>query len=875
MFGLLKRLILLGLFAIGSAFCCAARNNVQLDYTQLMLSGAEKNTKLCLVNDLDHREAFRIRADYGDMVIEAATEAGLIYGAQAVIDGKYEPGKVEKPDFDIRGTTLCLMPHGYRATLSPKLYPWFYDKAFMTRTLDSFADARLNTIFLWAGHMFPYIVEMPDYPEAASDIPPEQIKANQEQFRWFTSECEKRNIQVLLHFYNIHVSPPFAKAHKMRTNPSTPTPLLKEYTHYALTRYFKEFASVGLYACPGESIHSQYQLEWFRDIIFDAAKKSGKNPMIVIRDWTLNEEFRSSLKTLYDNVYSELKHNDESLTSPCPDLRHMQLEGIASGHIVNFHLVTDLVPMRWGSPVLLQESMQHLKKLGFIKGVEFFGQMFWKWPYTLDKLEPAQKGYFPKGPKLVSLDRDEIYFEAFGRYLWRSDRDPMKEQAYWTQYLAKKFGSHEVGELIYQWYVTSGPISPGLQNLNATKVGGFWPSVMLQNQSVDQILEYNKSLDETPYTLYRETGRARQRFYPRPFDEFFFNRYRKTYGLPKPGSLPPMYKEFAPYKKRLGINDLEQCHCMPVSQYAKALEEGTSIDFAMTPDKTASLLNALAKESLELARNAVKHANDSGFTDENREEMERFVTDSEMYVLATQTMIHKEQAAILKSRILIKPDSKLPEQFLESMEQSVISYKKLAALTTTTYLHGNDFQKSHWKDSGLKEFQNDLTKQRAWIEKGPPPGHSRILDDGSLRIEAEWMQGPWRIGTDKYTDFEGTGFAASPYALAAFEPVPMATSVQVKDAGNYTVWVRALKGGAHQDRALAVEVAGKRLKPTHKGNGPKEGAFFWEKAGIVKLNAGSVEFKIHPVGKRHSCADAIVLTPDANWKPGLVIKANK
>jgi len=111
------------------------------------------------------------------------------------------------------------MPHHYDATLSPELYPWFYDKEFMIRTLDAFTAERLNTIFLWAGHLFPYIVEMPDYPEASSDVSPEHVKANQEQFRWFINECEKRNIRVLLHFYNIHVSPPFAKKYGRGTIP--------------------------------------------------------------------------------------------------------------------------------------------------------------------------------------------------------------------------------------------------------------------------------------------------------------------------------------------------------------------------------------------------------------------------------------------------------------------------------------------------------------------------------------------------------------------------------------------------------------------------------------------------------------------------------
>ena len=840
----------------------AADKNPQAQYARSLLEKAAKGpVQLTTDQKLTHREAFRIVRKDARTVIEGGSSAGLIYGAAALTEGDFKAGAVQKPDFDIRGTTLCLMPHSYRATLSPKLYPWFYDKAFMARTLDAFAAARLNTIFLWAGHLFPYIVEMPDYPEAAADVPPEQVKANQAQFRWFTGECRRRNIQVLLHFYNIHVSPPFARKHRMRTNPTTPTPLLNAYVHYALTRYFKEFGSVGLYACPGEPIHSKHQLTWFRDVVFDAAKKSGKNPVIVIRDWTMNKEFRASLKTLYGNVYSELKHNDESLTSPCPDVRILQLEGIAAGHIVNFHLVTDLVPMRWGSPVLLQESMRHLKALGFVKGVEFFGQTFWKWPYTLDKLDPSQKGYSRKGPKLLSLDRDAIYFHAFGRYLWRSDRDPAKEREYWQRYLAGKFGSPKTGELLYRWYVTSGPISPGLQNLNATKVAGWWPAVMLHNQRVDQILTYNKRLDETPYTLYRETGRAGQRYYPRPFDAFFVERYRKAYGVPTGGKGPAMYKEFAVYKQRLGIADLAQRHCMPVSQYADALAAGRTVTEAMTPDKVASLLNTLAKESLALARGAVQHAGDPDTT----KELERVVTDSEMYVLATEALRHKVQAALLKARMLRGGGSALRETFAGHMAQSVKAYQKLAGLTQRTYLHGNDLMGTHWQPHGLREFQQDLSRQRAWLTRFNK--QPLVLPDGSVRIEAESMTGPWRKGNDKYAGYLGTGYAASWYAAKESTPAPMTASVRIAAAGEYTVWIRALVGGSHQDRALAVEIAGKRLAPTHAGKGPKGGAFVWAKAGRVKLPAAPAALRIHPVGKRHATADVLLLVPDADWKP--------
>jgi hypothetical protein len=687
----------------------AGTNDAPLTLARHKLAGAGNGAEIRIAPAIGHPEGFRIRTEGNKTVIEAGSGAGALYGVDALLKSDFESGRVEKPDFDIRGTTLPLMTGGgaYISTLSPKTFPWFFDKEFMIRALDTFADARLNTIFAWAGHIFPYIVEMPDYPEAAADVPPEQIKANQEQFLWFTTECEKRNIRVLVHFYIIHVSPPFAKHHSMKTNPHKPTPLLEEYTRYALTRYFETFPAVGLYACPGESLESKSQLNWFRDVIFDAAKKSGKNPVIVVRDWTLNANFRAQLKSLYDNVYSELKHNDESFTSPYPDVRHLHLEGLAAGHIVNVHgPAMDFQPMRWASPLAIQEAAQCWRRLGFVRGVEFFGTSFWAWPVSGDKVGKGE-------PRLLSLDRDAPYYAVFGRYLWRSDRPEDAERAYWKEFYARRFGSKEIGERIARWYEISGSISPGIQNLNATQVANYWASVLLMNQKLDQILTFNKRLDDVPYTLHREAGRAAQRYYPRPYDRYFFERYRQEHGLPKPGENAAMYNDFEPYKQRMQIKDIAQRHCMPVSQYAEYLERGEEVAGALTPDRVIRLLHKMAQEALELARAAVA----AGATGPHTDELERFVTDGELYVLATQAMIHKEDAAILKARMLLSKKTDTADEFLREMEQSVAVYEQLSKLTDGTYHWANDLRPGQrWSYQGLAEFRKDLADQKTWIE---------------------------------------------------------------------------------------------------------------------------------------------------------------
>lgn len=681
-------------------------NEVMMSYARSLLDDSGySNVRLKLVETIKNREAFRVVNEDGHKVVEAATPAGLIYGSQAVVRGDVHEGKLEQPKFEIRGTTLWIegAVSGKRITpyssqFDAGKFPWFFDRSFMTRYLDAMANARYNTIFVWASHPFPNILELQEYPNA-TNLTHEQLKQNQEQFRWFTAECQRRNIKVLLHFYNIHL--PDGLKDQFKAEPSwgasavtKPTPEIACYYRYILDCYFKEFSNVGLYICPGETLGSSYQLEWFRDVLFASAIKSGKNPLIVIRDWTMNMDFRLKISTLYENTYSELKHNDETFTSPVPDRRHEQWRGVLRGHIINLHgPPMDLQPMRWGSPVLISETVGEWLKLGFVKGAEIYALSCFDWPYTQDKLMPEQFGYREqvKGPVLLSLNRDLIYYDAFGRYLWGVDNNESEELEYWEEYLGRKYNSPAAGKALYQWYLLTGPISPGMQSLTAVKFGNFWATQMLQNQGIDEILNARRQIDDVPSTLTREAGRTNQVYYSQPVDSYFFNRYKDRYKLP----------------------DLTQRLSMPVAQYAAELAAGRTVTMAMTPDKVCDMLCILAaeaKESAIMARAAVVDPS-------SMEELSRFVTDSEMYLLSAEALRHKVQAAILKARMLTTGHADHSEAFLGHMEQSVSVYEKLAELTNLTYRNANDLMGRHWKNEGLAEFRKDLVDQHNWLKE--------------------------------------------------------------------------------------------------------------------------------------------------------------
>ncbi|MCC6125747.1 MAG: hypothetical protein IT426_12340 [Pirellulales bacterium] len=648
------------------------------EYARELLGQIPEGARPILKTDaaLDHPEAFSLRAAGSRAEIAGGGPAGLLYGVQQwLASPKAVPtGAVEKPDFELRGTVLFLMKEAsYDYQLTPTEFPWFFDRPLLTKYLDYLYANRINTIFLWSGNLFPSIVEMPEYPDAKS-LTSAEMARNQEQFAWFTRECAKRNISVLLHFYSIHLPKALADSRKIPMHYNKPDEFAAKFMRYCLERFLRVFDSVGLYVCPGEVLSSRYTAQWIRDVIIPAAKASEKNPRIVVRYWGLDAEgFKKHCAPEYDNFYTELKHNVEMVVSPIPDARHASIIGTAKKHIVNLHEIADIKPFRWGSPSFVREMVGAWKKAG-IDGAEVYGMVSWRWPYSLDRLEPQEEGFWPYGKKLITFERDAIWLEAIGRYLWKVDRPQAEEEAFWKAKLAEKFGNAEAGELFLKWYDTTGPVLPGLQNLTHVKNMNFYPTAVGKEQMVDAILDTKKCDADYP---------------ARPFDAQSFSRYKEKYGLP-------------------GLTDRM---AMPVAEFAEKMAAGQTVTDAMTPDKLVDLFVAMAEEGLALAEKGQAAAS------KNRDEAARFVTDSQALVLVTQAWREKVLAAIAKRAYQQTGAEKYADELREHLRKSIEIYLKLIALTELTYVNPTDMLMNlNWRN-GLRAFRIDMSLQLEFLDK--------------------------------------------------------------------------------------------------------------------------------------------------------------
>lgn len=685
----MKRISMLMLALFGAA---AAGASPVLDLVQQRIAPLGRSLTWRIDASLGDPEAFRLETSRdGSAVVVAGGEAGVLYGTNAVLAGPRDVvGMDGAPEFGVRGAVLMMLSPSwnYQSDLSPEIYPWFFDRPLMTRYLDMLAAARLNTLVLWSGHLFPHILDLPEYPDA-SQFSPAEIHRNQEQFRWLTQECEKRAITVLTHFYNIHISEHQAQAlgreGKTGARFEVPDPWVSAYYRTIIQRYLETFPNVGLYICPGESLAQDQQLPWFRDVIFKAVADSGKHPRLVLRDWTMADDFRAALPTMYDNLWSELKHNDETITSPWPDQRHQKWAHVLAGHIVNLHDPADAVPYRVGSPRLIGEIVQRWREAGIFTGAWFYPPQAWCWPGTLDTDAAGRDA------GLNAWDRDPLWHELEGRYLWHAERDPAAEQAWVARRLGDKFGDAAAGALLTRWYDLTGPILPGLQNLTAVRFGNFFPtSIGWVQAQVDDILSYRTDINDAP--LDGPTGLTKQRYYSQPVDAFTVDRYAAQHG------------PIGPERRSL-----------PIAQIAALQAAGQPLPKGvMRADWLIDEYLAMAQAARDLAAAAAaRPVNDPA-------ELARFVSDSECLVLTVRFYQLKVRAALAKRMYELTGDAAYAASLRTLMVDSVPAYTAMMTAAQRHYRAGSSmWDAKSWQRCLDDKVIPDRDAQLAWLAEHP------------------------------------------------------------------------------------------------------------------------------------------------------------
>jgi len=407
-------------------------------------------------------EGFRLLAASGGVRIAGFDDGGAMYGLLELANRVRQAGRLpenvdfsDAPAMTLRGTCIFLMKLGsYDYPVTPQEFPFFYDKQLWLQYLDFLAENRFNYIAFWNGHPFDYFVRLDRFPEAQAGMEPGLLQRNHDMLMWIANEAQRRHIWLMFQFYNIHTSVYFQKAHGLPAWNSKPTPLLTDYTAYAIERFVSEFPGIGLYICPGEALNLEYTDSWITNVIFPAVKRTGKTPPIMVRAWAIDLPHMKKVVGHYVPLYTERKFNVEMLASTVIDPENEAWAKLSGNHVVNIHCEANLEPYRWSPPTFIQKCIRSSLAAGGT-GLHLYPRKVWRWPYGCDRGTQPQ----------LQWDRDQLWFEAWGRYAWNPSLDPARETEYWVRRLSARYGNVTAGKAALGAYEKGGDVLPAIQRI--------------------------------------------------------------------------------------------------------------------------------------------------------------------------------------------------------------------------------------------------------------------------------------------------------------------------------------------------------------------------------------------------------------------------
>lgn len=330
---------------------------------------------------------------------------------------------------------------------------WYYSREYWEDYFGMLAANRWNTFNLVFSHqtsylapMYPFHVTVKEYPEVRANLSEAQRVKNLETLRMITTLAKERGIDFTL---GIWQQIAWETSEEVEGQESMVSGYNKEnmtgYTYLALKQLLRE--------CPGitglqlrmnyeSGVTFDRQTEFFRDAIFRAAKESGRDILIELRDIGLLSETREAAQTMGLRTRISHKYWAEDMVFPYHPTKFVWT--YSYGDWLKYPRNADQIYQVWslGSHRLLlwgdpefAKRFAPTTRFGEAVGFEICAPL-------------SQKG-FGNAPGAWRIFRDpsrEYYRWEFERYwsyyqlLGRLTYNPARGHEFWTQELVRRFG---------------------------------------------------------------------------------------------------------------------------------------------------------------------------------------------------------------------------------------------------------------------------------------------------------------------------------------------------------------------------------------------------------------------------------------------------
>ena len=443
-------------------------------------------------------EAFTITRSGSTIVVAGHDQIGAMYGGleaaeQIALGGVNSVVAKEAKPF------LALRQFKYNFP-AMRDQGWIHSEEYWRSFFGLLAKARMNSVGFWRTQPFSEMIRFKKFPEAAI-LSPEQTARNIRTWRMVFRFARERGISTFLINWNIHLPPPFAKAHNLKTE-GEDAPVVRQFMRYCVAQTLKTYPDLtGIGACAGERLPSDdydWREQWIKDTFIAGIRDSGRIVPLLHRYWWASCD---SLKRIICADYTgqilvPLKFNGEQMYSgfrphfldedwiDFPDYRiwlkrktrqpASEIRGVVSHmawiptkpypYKIVWHLRNDTIhTYRWGDPDFVRRVVRNSRQdysVGYLMGEE-----------------RTQRGIDDELTEEARQNQTWKYHHErhwFRFMLWgRLGYDPTIPDGRWIALFEKRFGK-QMGRDLFTAYQQASKVIPLVSRFHFNYMNGDW-----------------------------------------------------------------------------------------------------------------------------------------------------------------------------------------------------------------------------------------------------------------------------------------------------------------------------------------------------------------------------------------------------------------
>ena len=298
-------------------------------------------------------------------------------------------------------TWLPVASGTYRAFDEPFAYAnnrWFFDKSIWQKMFRAMSSCGFNAMVLANTHPFPFMVDLPAYPDACV-IGEEDLRGYQQMSHWILETAIEYEIAPYLLFFTIYYPAPMLESRGILRQAQddrggaqddrgaySPTDLALEYTHYCVRELLSTYPELaGIFADASEAV-SERRAEFVQHAVVDALDAVRPDAALYIRGWCGDaKEFVSGIKRRAGRpLHYSVKYTYEHLVDPNPDPMFSQwVEAAGAPNVAAELWISNFEPWTSFSYETAEGILDNLTDMG-CAGFSLHPLSLYEWPRTSD-----------------------------------------------------------------------------------------------------------------------------------------------------------------------------------------------------------------------------------------------------------------------------------------------------------------------------------------------------------------------------------------------------------------------------------------------------------------------------------------------------------